>query len=226
MKLSLKSVFSHNWLIKRIFYKAIKKTASSYAGGVLLDIGCGEKPYESEFKPYIRDYIGLDHEKTIHDKSKIDIFATAYNTTMACNSVDTVLCLSVLEHLERPWEAISEISRILKPDSYVILTGQFFWHLHEEPRDFYRYTKYGLKYLLEENGFEITELNPLTGFWVTFGQELVYYLWYFRKGGRLNPLWWIIPVVGVFIQSVCYLLNKIDHSEKFACLYLVIARKR
>jgi hypothetical protein len=100
-----------------------------------------------------------------------------------------------------------------------------FWHLHEEPRDFYRYTKYGLKYLFEKNGFEIVELKPLSGFWVTFGQELVYYLYRFRKGGRLNPLWWIIPVLGIFIQGICYLLNKIDHSEEFTWMYLLVARK-
>ncbi|MGB3081359.1 MAG: methyltransferase domain-containing protein [Candidatus Omnitrophota bacterium] len=225
MRVSLASIFSHNWLIKKIVYDAIKKAAPKYACGVLLDIGCGEKPYESEFRPHVRDYIGLDHEKTIHDKSKIDIFTSAYDTTMEDNSVDTIICLSVLEHLERPLEAVSEMRRVLKSGGYAILTSPFFWHLHEEPRDFYRYTKYGIKYLLEENGFQIIELNPLTGFWVTFGQELVYYLWKFRKGGKLNPLWWIVPTLGTLIQGVCYLLNKIDHSEGFTCAYLAIARK-
>ncbi|MBA7698825.1 hypothetical protein ES703_107507 [subsurface metagenome] len=101
-----------------------------------------------------------------------------------------------------------------------------FWHLHEEPRDFYRYTKYGLRYLFEKNGFEIIELKPLSGFWVTFGQELVYYLWRFRKGGKINPFWWIIPPIGVLIQGISYLLNKIDHPEQFTWAYLVVVRKK
>lgn len=70
------------------------------------------------------------------------------------------------------------------------------------------------------------ELKPLSGFRVTFGQELVYYLYRFRKGGKLNPLWWIIPVVGMFIQEICYLLNKIDHSKEFTVSYLLVARKK
>jgi len=100
-----------------------------------------------------------------------------------------------------------------------------FWHLHEEPRDFYRYTEHGLRYLLEKNGYEIAELLPLSGFCVTFGQELVYYLWRFRKGGKINPLWWIVPLFGALIQSVCYALNKVDRSSSFTWMYLVIARK-
>lgn len=218
--------FSHNWLVKKIVYAAVKEMAAKYAHGVLLDIGCGEKPYESVFSPYIHDYIGLDHEISMHDTSKVDIFATAYDTTIANESVDTIVCLSVLEHLERPWDAIKEMNRILKPNGHVIVTAQFFWHLHEEPRDFYRYTEYGIKYLLENNGFEVLELNPLSGFCVTFGQEFVYYLFGFRRGGRLNPLWWIIPIVGGCLQGLCYLLNKFDNSEKFTFLYLVVARKK
>lgn len=225
MKLSFASIFNKNWLVKNIVYSEIRKFATKYAHGILLDIGCGEKPYESEFTPYITEYIGLDHENTMHNRSKVDIFATAYNTTIPDNYVDTILNTSVIEHLEEPCEAINEMNRIIKPGGCVILTGQFFWHLHEEPRDFYRYSKYGLKYLFEKNGFEIVELKPLSGFWVTFGQELVYYLYRFRIGGKLNPFWWIIPVIGTFIQGICYLLNKIDHSEEFTVSYLLVARK-
>ena len=220
------TLFSHNWLIKSIVNRALKKAATNYAQGALLDIGCGEKQHESKFAPYIKQYIGVDHESTIHDKSKIDIFATAYDTTIETATIDTVACLAVLEHLERPEDAIKEMTRVLKPGGHVILTGQFFWHLHEVPRDFFRYTRFGLEYLFTQNGFEIIEIVPLSGFWVTFGQELVYYLWRFRRGGRLNPLWWIIPMLGHIIQVLCYILNLVDHSHEFAFLYLLIAKKK
>ncbi len=92
-------------------------------------------------------------------------------------------------------------------------------------KSLYRKYKYGLRYLFEKNGFKIVELKPLSGFWVTFGQEFVYYLWRLRKGGKLNPFWWITPPLGMFIQGICYLLDKIDHSEGFTWMYLVVARK-
>lgn len=219
-------VRSRNWLVHRIHDAALEKALQQYAKGVLLDIGCGEKPYQTMTEGLVIKHVGLDHPGSLHSKSQVDIFGTAYETGLADKSVDTVLCTWVLEHLERPYDAINEMHRILKPVGHVILTAPLFWHLHEEPRDFYRYTKYGLKYLFEKNGFEVVKLKALSGFCVTFGQELVYYMWRFRRGGKLNPLWWIIPVIGTIIQGVCYLLNKIDHSEQFTWGYLVVVRKK
>ena len=217
--------FSKNWLVYKIHDEALLEVISKYARGKLIDIGCGEKPYRKMVKPYIAEHIGFDYKNTLHDKSKIDLFGTAYDIPAGNNSFDTILCTAVLEHLEEPSKAIKEANRILKKGGYAIYTMPLFWHLHEEPRDFYRYTKYGLKYLFEKNGFEIVELKPLSGFFVTFGQELVYYLWRFRKGGKLNPLWWIIPIMGMFIQAVCLLLNRIDRSYGFTWGYLLVARK-
>lgn len=216
----------YNFLVGKIFLSELKMIIPKYARGKLLDIGCGNKPYKYMTKHYVTEHVGLDHEDTIHDKSKIDLFGTAYNIPVEDKHFDTVLCTAVLGHLEEPNKAIKEANRVLKRGGCAIYTVPLFWHLHEEPRDFYRYTKHGLKYLFDKNEFEITELKPLSGFWVTFGQELVYYLWRFRKGGKLNPFWWIIPVIGVFIQGICYLLNKIDHSEEFTWMYLVVVRKK
>jgi SAM-dependent methyltransferase len=214
-----------NLLVNSIHDKTLSRFIVLYFSGLLIDIGCGEKPYAEITKPYVKSHVGVDHKGTLHDKSKIDRFGTAYEIPAKDGEFDCALCTAVLEHLEEPDKAISEANRVLKKGGYAIYTVPLFWHLHEEPRDFYRYTKYGLKYLFEKNGFEIVELKPLSGFCVTFGQELIYYIWRFRRGGKLNPLWWIIPVIGLFIQGVCYLLNKIDHSEEFTWEYLVVARK-
>jgi hypothetical protein len=97
--------------------------------------------------------------------------------------------------------------------------------LHEEPRDFYRYTKYGLKYLFEANHFTVLECKALTGFFVTIAQETTYYLLRFRRGGPINPLWWVVPPINVVIQAIAYLLNLIDHSEEYSMEYILVARK-
>lgn len=214
-----------NTLVNHIHDRELKRFASIYLKGRLIDIGCSEKPYADMIKPYVTEYVGVDHQDTLHDKSHIDRFGTAYDIPAEDGEFDSAICTAVLEHLEEPDKAIKEANRVLKKGGYAIYSAPLFWHLHEEPRDFYRYTKYGLKYLFEKNGFEIVELKPLSGFWVTFGQELVYYLWRFRKGGKLNPFWWVIPIIGIFTQWICCLLNKIDHSEEFTWMYLVVARK-
>jgi len=216
----------HNWLVYKIMDKAIGEAVRKYAKGKLLDIGCGEKPYENMTKPYITEHVGLDHENSIPNKSKVDLFGNAYNILVENEYFDTILCTAVLEHLEEPHKAIMETNRVLKTGGYCIYTVPLFWHLHEEPRDFYRFTKYGLKYLFEKNGFEIVELKPLSGFWVTFGQLFVYYLRRFRSRRKINPLWWLIPPIGVVIQGIAYMLDHLDKAEQWTWMYIVIAKKK
>jgi len=44
------------------------------------------------------------------------------------------------------------------------LTSPMTWYLHYEPNDYYRFTKYGLKHLCENHGFEVLETERLGGF--------------------------------------------------------------
>lgn len=215
----------HNWLIFKVVNPIIHESIRRYASGTLVDIGCGEKPYASIAEAHVTSYIGIDFPGTLHSGRAVDVYATAYDTALMAESCDTVLCTYALEHLEEPDAAIAEVARILKIEGIAIYTVPLFWHLHEEPRDFYRYTKYGLDYLFQKNGFEIIQLKAMTGFWVTFLQELVYYLWGLRAGGRSNPLWWLIPPLAFLIQLTGYLLRNVDNSELYTCEYLVVARK-
>ena len=215
----------HNYLIYRIIDPNIATRLQRYARGRLLDIGCGNQPYRGMAAPHISEYVGLDHADTPHDLSKADLVGSAYEIPVPDNSFDTVLCTDVLEHLEEPAAALAEAYRVLKPGGAAIYTVPLFWHLHEEPRDFYRYTRYGLDYLFTKSGFAIVEITALSGFCATFAQELVYYLYRFRRGGPLNPAWWLVPPVGAVIQAIGLGLNKIDRSTAFTLEYIAVARK-
>lgn len=215
----------HNWLIFGIINPELNKRLKKYAKGKLVDIGCGLKPYKDMASPYVELHTGVDHEASIHDKTGINIIGTAYSIPVASESYDTALCTDVLEHLEEPSLAISETSRVLKPGGYAIYTVPLFWHVHEGPRDFYRYTQYGLRYLFEKSGFEVIEITALSGFTVTFAQELVYFLYRYRRGGIVNPLWWIIPPICHLIQILAYGISKFEKVAIFTCEYIVVARK-
>jgi SAM-dependent methyltransferase len=212
---------SDNWLVYRIHDRMLAGLLRKYASGILLDIGCGDKPYSTLTEGIVTAHIGLDHPNTFHNKSQVDLFATAYKTSLFDNSVDTVLCTVVIEHLEWPQDGIIEMYRILKPGGYVILSAPLFWHLHEEPRDFYRYTKYGLEHLFTTAGFEIVEIKPLSGFFVTFSQELVYFLNDAKHGFLRYP----IALLESLIQIVAMWLNHWDRSYRFTWAYMVVARK-
>lgn len=212
-----------NLLINHIHNTQLIKFAKSHLVGKLIDIGCGTKPYKEMISPFVKEHIGVDHEQTFHDKSNVDLFGTAYNVPADSASFDSAICTAVLEHLEEPEQALAECYRLLKPGGSVIYSVPFIWHLHEEPRDFYRFSQYGLKYLFEKVGFDVLEIKPLAGFWVTFGQLFIYNLYRFNRG----PLKYIpiIPVVGLFIQVISFLLDKIDKTEQWTWMYMVVARK-
>jgi SAM-dependent methyltransferase len=212
---------SYNWLVYRINDRALAEFLNKYASGVLVDIGCGEKPYARMTHGLVTKHVGLDHPDTQHARENIDVFATAYETTLPDASADTVLCNSVLEHLERPQDAVREMYRILKPGGCVILSAPFFWHLHEEPRDFFRYSRFGLEYLFNEAAFQVVEVKALSGFVVTFGQELCYFLERFNR----RPLRLLFRVVQNCIQAAAYFLNRWDHSTRFSWAYILVARK-
>lgn len=221
----LKLLTSHNWLFYAVVNPNLKERLRKYAHGKLLDIGCGIKPYEHMAAPYVDEHIGVDHAESFHDQSNVDLSGTAYQIPVSDGSVDCVLCTDVLEHLEEPQKAIDEAFRVLKHGAHAIYTVPLFWHVHESPRDFYRYTEYGLRYLFERSGFEVVEIKALTGFVFTFGQELVYFLYRLRFGGWINPLWWLVPPIGHVIQAVAFLINKIDPTRDFTAEYIAVARR-
>jgi SAM-dependent methyltransferase len=213
---------SMNWLVHRILERHLARVAREHARGRLLDVGCGEKPYRGLFDPFVAEHVGLDHVDTQHARDAIDLFGHADAIPAEAMSFDTILCTAVLEHVEEPMRAIAEMHRVLRPGGVVILTAPLFWHVHEAPRDFYRYTAFGLRYLFEKAGFTVLELTPLSGFLVTFAQELVYYL----HGNRPR---WPIPLVreilSTLIQGAAYLLSPLDRSTHFTWMYLVVGRK-
>lgn len=138
-----------NYLIYKIHDELLRGSVKSYARGRLIHIGCGES-YTLMIKRYATEHIDADDNNTLHDKSKIYLFGTAYSIPVGNKHFDTVLCTAVLEHLKEPDKAIKEANRVSERGDYAIYIVPLYWRLHEEPRDFYRYTKYGLKYLFEK----------------------------------------------------------------------------
>lgn len=219
MALQLKNV-----LVMSIHDHQLGIVARTYVNGRLIDIGCGTKPYRTLLCKLVTEHIGVDHEESIHGKDNVDLKGSAYSIPSPDSSFDTALCTFVLEHLEEPEDALRECNRVLKTGGVAIYSVPFIWHLHEEPRDFFRFSKYGLDYLFKKVGFEVIEIRALSGFWVTFGQLFVYNLYRFNYG----PLRWfkIVDAVGLLLQGIAYLLDRVDRSEQWTWAYMVVARKK
>jgi SAM-dependent methyltransferase len=145
-------IFYGDWLVLSALANDVGKALGTYARGTLIDVGCGAKPYR-RLGAKVDRWIGID----VADNPEADLHGIAYELPVGDATVDTVLCTQVLEHLEEPARALREFLRVLRPGGYLILAAPQYWPLHEEPRDFFRYTSIGLRYLMTEAGFEFVD---------------------------------------------------------------------
>lgn len=212
----------HNDLVRSMLRDAVRSRAETYFSGRLVDIGCGNKPFEPVLSDLVSEHIGVDHDGTLHEISRAEIVATAYSIPVADGTFDCALMTEVLEHLEEPEAALRECLRILRPDATLIVTVPFIWHIHEQPRDFFRYTNFGLSHLLDAAGFEIVRIDSLGGFWTTFGQLLLYNAAFLGRGffrrSRLGPL------IGRVILAVAIALERRIPRPAWASHFVAVAR--
>lgn len=96
----------------------------------------------------------------IDEKREPDIVGDLHTYNFGENTFDTIVVSEVLEHLHSPHVGIQNIYNTLKPGGRLILTTPFIFPIHDEPYDYYRYTKYGLKHLLSDfEDIEVHERN-------------------------------------------------------------------
>lgn len=218
---------AHNWLIYDINDKYLLKYAHAFKGH-LFDFGAGESPYREFFLQYAERYIAVDWAASYHD-TKADIVADL-NEVLPIESemADTVVSLSVLEHLREPQIMLSEAFRILKPEGMMVLQVPWQWWIHEGPYDFYRYTPYGLKYQFEKAGFVDVTVEPQSGFFSMWLVKMNYFTrrfvcgpkplrWLIRSG--LLPFWYLG-------QRLAPILDKLDRNWALETSgYFVTAKK-
>lgn len=109
----------------------------------ILEIGGRLNPHKGLFSDEVK-YSNLDLSKTDENVLVGDITACPQ---IPDNSFDVVLSVDVFEHINKPWLAASEITRILRPGGLSFHSTLFAWRYHPCPQDFFRYTPDGLKSL-------------------------------------------------------------------------------
>lgn len=144
--------------------------------GRTLDIGAGADWYGR----YFPNRTTLDIEQ--RPGVQLDIVGDAHDLSMIPDaSYDVVLCTEVLEHLHAPARAIAEFHRVLRPGGVLLLTTRFVFPLHDVPGDYFRYTKYGLRHLLQ--AFQIGEFTDEAGTMETLA------VLFQRVGFQCETLW-------------------------------------
>lgn len=141
------------YLARRSLHEEVARYAPGLKGR-LLDVGCGRKPYASLFD--VEEYVGLELDTPENRQRKqAEYYYSGVRFPFLDASFDCVLCNQVLEHVFTPVAFLSEIRRVLRPGGKLLLTVPFVWDEHEQPRDYARYTSFGLRHLLEATGFSL-----------------------------------------------------------------------
>jgi len=165
---------------------SLQKAAEQVQGGLLLDIGCGDCPYISLFTSDTR-YVGIDLPSGDPTQQRPAIWASGLQLPFASKSFDIVLCTQVIEHVPEPRLVVEGALRVLTEGGAFILTAPQTWALHEEPRDYYRFTRYGIEYLLASAGFEVKWIEARGGVFRMIGQTLLSFFYVRNQVRRLTP---------------------------------------
>lgn len=142
-------------------YKIVSDFTDKYVqgGDVVLDIGsCDVNGTFWDLFTHC-EYLGLD----IEDGPNVDVVVSdPYDwVTIDTESIDIVVCGSVIEHVEFPWLTFEEIYRVLKVGGYFCITAPMIWVEHKHPLDCYRFHVDGMKSLCKWAALTCIEVNQI-----------------------------------------------------------------
>jgi SAM-dependent methyltransferase len=194
------------------------------AGARVLDAGAGEGQYAGYFAR--QRYCGVDLAvgDAGWDYSKLDAVADLTALPFGDGVFDAALNIVTIEHLREPGRALAEMARTLKPGGRLLVAAPHEWEVHQAPHDYFRYTRYGLEYLLERAGLEAVEIRPAGGYFRLLARRLLNGLQFFTGGIR-----WLgfVPAAILLVPPavILPLLDGLDRERNFTVGYLCWAKK-
>ena len=221
-----RNILNFKYLTTYRLHKDLHEVLKPLSGSVV-DFGCGTKPYKTWFKK-TTDYIGVD----LYPGPEVEFVVSNGKIPISGEAFDFALSTQVFEHTES-LNYLNEIHRLLKHNGTLIISVPFLYHIHEN-RDYRRFTKKGLVQVLEDAGFEVTDVRIQGGIGSTLTIMKFYFIddlvrnqsprWLQILLAPLYPIWFflIVPLGNV----IGYLFDKIDNTEKFYNNILAVAQKK
>ena len=156
----------------------------AYGAYRLLDVGSGAKPYYPFFRPFAREYVGVD---PVHPDAELK--GTVEDIPVEDGAYDVVLCTQVLEHCADPDRAVRELRRVTAPGGRVLASTHGVMAYHPSPDDHWRWTHTGLERLFDRNGeWGRVTVTPNAGTASCVTTVIAMYVHLLAKGAHIRPV--------------------------------------
>lgn len=210
----------------------VERTARDVpAGQRLLDAGAGEARYRPLFER-VR-YVALDDGRgdPRWDYTRLDVAGDLMRLPFRNGAFDAVLCTETLEHLRDPTDFLAEVARVLRPGGRLYMTAPQSFKEHQQPHDYFRYTRYGLRLLLERAGLAPVSVEPEGGYFAFLGDKIQpahRYLFHKQRALVWKVLFLILHPFSmlfftVLAPALCIALDPLDRKRIHTTGYLVVA---
>ena len=195
--------------------------ASLPAGTRVLDAGAGEGSYSHHFAKQRYCALDLGIGDAAWNYSRLDVVGDLENLPFRDAAFDACINVVTLEHVREPAAVIRELARSLIPGGRLLLVAPHEWEEHQQPHDYYRYTRYGLAYLLQSAGLTDVSITPVGGFFRLLSRRLLNALQFFP-----GPSMFVAAIFLVPPALVLPLFEPLDRRRNFTLGFICTARKR
>ena len=220
------TVWKFNWLANHKIIRALER-ARRHARGTLLDVGCGSRPFARIFDGRVDRYLGVDLRASRFLGSRPpDAYARGEALPFRDGSLDTVLGLSMITYFPEPAVMLAEARRVLKPGGALLLEFTQMAPLHDEPHDYFRFTRYGAGRLLEGAGFQPLEFIPIGGLMARVGLSAIAALNRVNRGPTRVLTEIPVRILYVVLQIGFEGLDRLFFNPREVLAHLVVARRR
>jgi SAM-dependent methyltransferase len=139
-----------------------------------LDVGCGRQPFRTRLEQlgfaYTAQDVTQNPEGTVDVLCPIDRPVPEALTSLG--PFQFILCTEVLEHVADWDAAFRNFRALLAPGGRMLITCPAVYPLHEEPFDFWRPTRYALRYYADRVGLRVVEQQAAGSGWDVLGTVL------------------------------------------------------
>jgi len=218
---------NYSYLLWKYQLKEVICILKENVRGRILDVGCGNKPFEKYLESMVTEYIGCDVVQS--SLQKVDVVCDATDIPFENECFDSIISTQVLEHISETDLCLQEMYRLLVKGGILILTVPFVWPIHEEPYDYYRFTEHGLRFKLERVGFKNMKIKATGGLWISLGlMFLSFGCRNINKKTNVLCLFFLRIYNKVFLlifNNIFSFLNRLFPCKRIPSNYIVIAKK-